>query len=145
MKKIRILIITVLVVMCVLFVACFIENEPPNYDTVQGGYGEPLYDGPPIEGTGQGHNGPLKVTITLENGKIKDVELNIGGETYSNTRRIPNVIPPIIIRTNSFNYASNIVSGATYTGRGIKEAGKNALLQIPGVTEEDLKNIKLDL
>ena len=99
-------------------------------------WGIPLFTGT-SEGSAFGWAGPVGVFITLENGFITEVDFDLSTETPAFVSRIPAMLRPIIKQRNSFNFP-DIITGATVTTRGIIEAGRQALLNIPGVTDDDI-------
>ena len=75
-------------------------------------------------GTSKGYGGDIKVKVTVENGKIKNIEVVSHSETpkyYENGKQIIDSI----IKENSINV--DTISGATLTSNGIKNAVKDAL------------------
>ncbi|XZL28813.1 FMN-binding protein [Clostridium perfringens] len=75
-------------------------------------------------GTSKGYGGDIKVKVTIENGKIKNIEVVSHSETpnyYENGKQIIDSI----IKENSINV--DAISGATLTSNGIKNAVKDAL------------------
>lgn len=77
-------------------------------------------------GEGQGMN-PLKVSVTVTDGKIADVEVTEHDETPGFYEPALEEIPSAIVDTNSTEVEA--VSGATVTSNAIKEAVDNALEQ----------------
>ena len=77
------------------------------------------------EGTGAGLNGAIKVSVTVSGGKITDVTVVEHSETAGISDPAIAQIPAAIVEAQSADV--DIVSGATYTSKGIIEAVKNAL------------------
>lgn len=77
-------------------------------------------------GDGQGMN-PLKVSVTVTDGKIADVEVTEHEETPGFYEPALEEIPAAIVDKNSTEV--DAVSGATVTSNAIKEAVNNALEQ----------------
>ena len=77
------------------------------------------------EGTGAGLNGAIKVSVTISGGKITDVTVLEHSETAGISDPAIAQIPAAIVEAQSADV--DIVSGATYTSKGIIEAVKNAL------------------
>lgn len=77
------------------------------------------------EGTGAGLNGTIKVSVTISGGKITDVTVLEHSETAGISDPAIAQIPAAIVEAQSADV--DIVSGATYTSKGIIEAVKNAL------------------
>lgn len=75
-------------------------------------------------GTSRGYNGPIKVSVTIRNGKIASVSILNHHEDYPYFGWAKRVLNRII-GTDSANV--NTVSGATYSSRGIINAINNAL------------------
>ena len=95
-------------------------------------WGNPPFSGT-VSGTARGHSPGVEVTLTLVNGIITEVELNLSRETAAFARTPGREAPGLIIEMNSTNI--DTIAGATETSDGIREAGKQALLKIPGVTD----------
>jgi Polyferredoxin len=76
-------------------------------------------------GIGQGKNPDLKVSVTVKDGKIANVEIVSNNET--NGKAALNTVPKEIIEKQSTEV--DVVSGATMTSKGIMEAVNNALSQ----------------
>jgi len=133
-KKFRAISFAALLLGCLMFTAC------PTELSLSGGDGRPAdawgdgYSGT-VSGSGAGYRGNrVGVTLTLEDGRITNVELDLSTQTAPFVRRHPREIPPIVIRDNSFdNIPVQIISGSTRTTEGIIEAGNDALSRIPGV------------
>jgi len=100
----------------------------------QGGGSLP-WGNPPFSGTVQGSSTkgygrrPITVTLTLTEGHIVDVKMNLSGETPRYVRGLPEKTKTQMINTN--NWDVDAVSGATKTVDGIRDAAKKALEQIP--------------
>ncbi len=79
-----------------------------------------------VQGEGKGYNAdtPIKVEVTLGDGKITEIEILEHAETAGLSDPAFAQIPQAIIDAQSTNVDS--VSGATMTSEGIKEAVKNA-------------------
>ena len=132
-KKFRLLSIAALSLVCLMFAAC-----PTELTSGGGGGGTPAWgDGfsGTLTGSGLGYGGAsVGVTLTLVDGYITAVAFNLATQTPAFVGRHPRVIPPIVIRDNSFdNIPVQIISGSTRTTEGIIQAGNDALSQIPGV------------
>lgn len=77
------------------------------------------------KGTGTGYGGSITVEVTVENGNIISVEiLSAPGENASFLKRAGAVIDSVIL---SQSWEVDVVSGATYSSRGILAAIQNAL------------------
>ena len=77
------------------------------------------------EGTGAGLNGAIKVSVTVSGGKITEVKVLEHSETAGISDPAIEKIPAAIVEAQSADV--DIVSGATFTSKGIIEAVKNAL------------------
>ena len=119
----------ILGILCLIITGCYIEYDPNNITP-----GEAWGDGTfsdKVEGTGLGYESVIKVVLDIELGNIIAIEVThkdspgIGGAFI-------NKVKPLIVKANSFNVIDGM-TGATYTRDGLKEAGKAALNQIPGV------------
>lgn len=77
------------------------------------------------EGEGTGFGGPIDVKVTIENGQMKDVEI-ISAEnedgTYLETAK--GIIPEIL---DAQTPEVDVLSGATFSSTGIKDAVADAL------------------
>jgi polyferredoxin len=76
-------------------------------------------------GVGQGKNPDLKVSVTVSNGKVSNVEILSANEPKG--KEALNTIPKEIIDTQSTSV--DVVSGATMTSNGIMAAVNDALSQ----------------
>jgi len=100
----------------------------------QGGVTLP-WGNPPFSGTVQGSSTkgygrrPITVTLTLIEGRIVDVIMNLSGETPRYVRGLPEKAKTQMINTN--NWDVDTVSGATKSVDGIRDAAKRALEEIP--------------
>lgn len=79
------------------------------------------------EGTGNGRNGPVKVSVTLEEGKITEVKVLEQAETAGVADGALAKIPEEIVRSQSV--AIDAVTGATFTSGAILEAVEDCLRQ----------------
>lgn len=77
------------------------------------------------EGTATGNNGPVTVSVTLDNGTITDVEIGENDETYYIMSVVEDVFPHRIIDAQSLEI--DTVSGATMSSRAVKNAVEDAL------------------
>ena len=109
-----------------IFLSC---NRTGNRKTP---WGDPPFSGV-VSGSATGYYPDLRVTLTLENGIITGVDLDLSRETASFARGPGQEAPELIKTMNSTNV--DTIAGASETSRGIREAGKEALLQIPGVVD----------
>ena len=80
------------------------------------------------EGIGQGRNGDIKVSVTVNSdGKIENIEIL----EHSENKEFIDVAYPILNKSMIDNntYEVDMIAGATDTSNGIIEAVKNALNQ----------------
>lgn len=95
-------------------------EDADNTAKLQNSYADGVYEG---EGTGFG--GPIDVKVTIENGQMKDVEI-ISAEnedgTYLETAK--GVISKIL---DAQTPEVDVMSGATFSSTGIKDAVADAL------------------
>lgn len=77
------------------------------------------------EGEGEGHNGPIKVKVTVENGLITAIEITEHAETEGISDAAFEALPQMIVEANSANV--DTISGATASSVGIMSAVKQAL------------------
>lgn len=76
-------------------------------------------------GSAQGFGGPVKVKVTVKNGKIKKIQIvSASGETGSYFAKAKALIPAIVKKQTT---NVDAVSGATYSSNGIIRAVRNAL------------------
>lgn len=94
-------------------------------DTANTGQSPNSYIDGTYEGEGTGFGGPIDVKVTIENGQMKDVEI-ISAEnedgTYLETAK--GVISKIL---DAQTPEVDVMSGATFSSTGIKDAVANAL------------------
>ena len=132
--------ITILALVCLGFTSCIIEHQEIPLETREP-WGIPPYSGTRTATANGWFENSVIVTITLANGIITNVHIDASAESAGFREMAISQATPIIGVTNSFHIPGAVVdgvSGATYTLRGIVRAGSQALLQIPGVEEEDL-------
>lgn len=86
-----------------------------------------IYNNGIYQGTASGFNGPMVVEVTIENDQILKVEVLRHVDDAKWFNRANNTLPSTIVESQSANV--DIVSGATYSSKGIIEATKNALEQ----------------
>lgn len=97
-----------------------LDENATNADDSQNSYADGTYDG---EGTGFG--GPVDVKVTIENGQIQNIEIISAKSedgTYLETAK--GVIPKIIEAQTA---EVDVMSGATFSSTGIKDAVADAL------------------
>lgn len=77
-------------------------------------------------GEAQGHNGPIKVTVTVAEGKVSNVTVDEHAETPDIWEKAESAVIPEIVGKTSADDAQ-VVSSATVSSNGIKDAVNNAL------------------
>ena len=77
------------------------------------------------EGIGEGLFGPIKVSVTVQGGKIIEVKVIEHSESEGIADPAISGIPKAIVEKQQLDV--DVVSGATFTSKGIIEAVKNAL------------------
>jgi uncharacterized protein with FMN-binding domain len=98
-----------------------VETEAEAGAASGGMYADGVY-----EGSGNGNGGEMKVTVTVENGKISDIVLQEGhAETPGIYEMAVDQVIPAIIEAQSTDVDS--ASGASMSSAGIKEAVEDAL------------------
>lgn len=97
-----------------------LDEDSTNSAQSQNSYTDGTY-----EGVGTGFGGPVDVKVTIENGQIQNIEI-ISAEsedgTYLETAK--GVIPKIL---DAQTADVDVMSGATFSSTGIKEAVADAL------------------
>lgn len=86
---------------------------------------EILYKEGKFEGTGKGHHGPIRVVVTTDEYNIKDIEIIEEYEMPELAEIVYEKLPKKVISRNSVDV--DVVSGASYTSKGLLEAITNAL------------------
>lgn len=86
-------------------------------------------------GIGNGRNGPIKVNVTISNGKIEKIDIVEEEETPGMADPALSQIPDAIIKAQSVDV--DTVAGATVTSEGIKEAVAAALAKAIPVSYKD--------
>ncbi|MCI6732818.1 MAG: FMN-binding protein [Lachnospiraceae bacterium] len=95
-------------------------EEVEEEDSAQGDFEDGIYTG-----TGTGYGGAITVEVTVENRNIVSVEIiSAPGETPSFMKRAKAVIDSVI---SLQSWDVDVVSGATYSSKGILAAIQNAL------------------
>lgn len=87
--------------------------------------GNTVYKDGTYEGTGKGHSSDIKTKVTVNDGKISDIEILEQDETEEIYKSAEEAVINEIIESNSYNVDS--VTGATKSSKGIMKAVKNAL------------------
>ncbi len=93
---------------------------PLAAEVVEGSYPDGVYTG-----SAQGYGGLITAQVTVEGGSITDVEIiSAEGETTSFFNRAMGVIESVLTRQT---WEVDVISGATYSSKGILGAIQNAL------------------
>lgn len=88
--------------------------------------------GATVEGSGDGYKGEIKVKVTYEGNKITNIEVVEHEESNFTKKAMKKIIQEIISKQST---DVDIVSGATYTSEGLKEA-VNSAITTAGITLE---------
>jgi hypothetical protein len=130
-KKLKVAIIAALALVCVIFTACIIQHELPPRAAP---WGTPNSNTGDFEGSAPGYQSDIEVTIRLVNGNIVEVEIDVSRETtiFMNMNNLPQALEERVLATNSFDFTPDAFSAPT-TVRAARDAGRAALLSIPGV------------
>ena len=111
-----------------------IDNTADNIDLSQFA-GVQLKDGV-YEGSAYGYKSLIKVSVTVNNSNVEDIQILEQNETVQYFNRATSITDDII---NNQSLNVDAVSGATYSSKGIINAVKNALQS--AVTDGELENI----
>ncbi|MCL2380911.1 MAG: hypothetical protein FWC64_04880 [Treponema sp.] len=123
-------------IVCVAFAGCIIENREP-YIPEGSPWGIPAFSGTRSATANSHYENGVTVTIDLVNGIITDVRFtHLDTIQYFFFAR--SAAEPIIRSRNTFAIPLDAATGSTRSLRGIIRAGTQALLQIPGVEEDDI-------
>jgi len=126
-------------VLCVLLAACILSI--PLTDARDAPWGDPPYNSNgEVSGAAQGFGSEITVYITLVDGFITTFRFE-GGYTHGYVTIVNNLRQgwaDTILSSNSFDFPVDVGSGATVTFRGVRAAGRNALIGSFGsITEAD--------
>lgn len=113
----------VMLVTVFLFTSDFTLSKPDTSTTGEDLPAE-LEDGT-FTGTGEGFGGPIEVEVTVEGGEIVDIAVLDHSETEGVSDPAFEKIPVAMMETNTTDV--EVVSGATYTSTGLREAVVDAL------------------
>jgi len=84
-----------------------------------------IYNEGKYEGVGEGHIDKIKVQITLDEYEIKEIKIIEEQEIPLLSKFVYKEIPKKVIKTNSTEV--DVVTGATYTSKGLIQAIEDAL------------------
>ncbi|MBQ9544819.1 MAG: FMN-binding protein [Clostridia bacterium] len=107
------------------------ENFKTEEKKTDGEESAKLRDGV-YRGSAQGYRGQVSVTVTVKDGRIKDITVDSHNDDANYFRMAKNRIVPEIISSQDTGVAT--LTGATFSSKGIIDAVKNALGSAP-VTE----------
>lgn len=105
-------------VLCTLLTLCLLLSMAPMAIAEGGVSGA-------FEGQANGFHGPVKVSVTLDNGAIADVTVTEQGETVGVSDWSISEMPKRIVEHQSWNV--DATTGATFSASAVKYAVKNAL------------------
>lgn len=88
-----------------------------------------VYTDGTYEGTAEGHNGPLTVEVTVEDGEVSNVEITEHEETDGLADPAIEEVSAAIVKKNRADVSYDVVSGATVTSEAIMAAVQAALDQ----------------
>jgi len=130
--RVRILLLSVFAIFGLLLSSCANHaQEAAEADSTQA---ETLYRDGVYEGKGTGYGRGLKVSVTVTDGGISDIQIishnEVGKQYYEEAFE---TIPQRIIEEQDTEV--DAVSGATKTSDGIKQAVENALLDAKNTDE----------
>jgi uncharacterized protein with FMN-binding domain len=117
LKKKGLILVVALVLVALLIAGCTSASAP---EPAKGDQGEKK-----VQGEGQGFKGPIKVEVTLVDGKITAIEVLEHSETEGVSDPAFAQIPERIITAQSAEV--DVATGATMSSKGIMEAVANAL------------------
>ncbi|SKA79135.1 fumarate reductase flavoprotein subunit/urocanate reductase [Caloramator quimbayensis] len=84
-----------------------------------------IYKEGTYEGVGEGHVGKIKIRLVTDKYSIKEIKIIEDEEIPIIAEKVYNKIPQQVIKSNSGDV--EVVTGATYTSRGLIEAINDAL------------------
>ena len=88
--------------------------------------GDEMIEDGTYEGEGEGYGGPIKVSVTVLDGMVTDIQVLEHSETAGISDPAIAEMPAAIVEAQTTEI--DVVAGATYTSKGIMEAVENALL-----------------
>lgn len=99
--------------------------------TVFAGSTGSVYKNGVYTGTAQGYNGPIEISLSIKNGRIREIKLLKQSETISDPRSVCEQLTGSIIVSQGVEKV-DAVSGATITSKAFMKAVKNALDKAEG-------------
>lgn len=106
------------------------EQPETNPETAEGTF--PYKDGV-YYGTGEGYRGDITVAVTISNKTIQNIQITSAEDDQTFLSKAKAILEQVKQRQNT---DVDVVSGATFSSRGILEAVNNALLEAKRATEE---------
>ncbi|MDO5085249.1 MAG: flavocytochrome c [Erysipelotrichaceae bacterium] len=91
-------------------------------------------------GSGQGNNGPISVEVVVKDTKLNEIKVTEHNETKGLGDVAMDAIIALMIENNTTN--TDVVTGATYSSKGLQEAVNDALMKA-GATKEDIAKYPL--
>lgn len=126
----KMLLLVLVLMLAISIVGCGNEGKTPYED---GSY----------EGIGQGHNGEIRVEVTIEGGEISEIKVLDHIETKVLTDSVFEDFIPVMVEANSVNI--DVLTGATLTSHGFVNAVKDALKKAGGNDDLFKQGKKIDL
>lgn len=80
--------------------------------------------GATVEGVGKGYKGDIKVKVTYSGNEITNIEVLESADSSFTKKAMRSIIKTIISTQNT---DVDLISGASYTSEGLKEAVNNAI------------------
>jgi len=133
-KKITAPLVVAFLLVCIMFAACITQREQLSRASA---WGYPPYTGF-IEKSEPGYVGfPVRVRIDLEHGVIVAVDIDVRYQTpeWMQLDNLPYALEESVLATNSFEFDIDAFASAS-TVRAARDAGRRALLDIPGVRQD---------
>jgi uncharacterized protein with FMN-binding domain len=120
-----------------------ISNQTEISSSVASNNAAQKYKDGTYTGSGQGfHGGTTKVSVTIANEKITNIEVLSNGDTPRYFERVSGTITKEILSKQSTSV--DTVSGATYSSKGIISAVNNALSQATNSTSNTSSNTTIN-
>jgi len=117
---------------CLALAACIIQHEVPP---LRGAWGTANSNTGSFTGSAIGYSGgEVGVYIRLAQGVIVEVRIDVSTQTpvYMRLDNLPQALESRVRETNTFDFSPDAFTSAT-TVRAARDAGRQALLQVPGV------------
>lgn len=117
------MIVLLVCVLLTLLLACSLQDTQDTYEISESGSWK---DGVYTE-TAEGKRGSFEVTVTIINGKMSDITIGENEETPDKGGVAIDTLPDEMLHVQT--YDADVVSGATVTSDGIKDAVAQCLEQ----------------